>query len=40
MGKIEMSLADLCELYTLMELYEKTYGQPGIAVAELKERVK
>lgn len=40
MGKIEMSLADLRELYTLMELYEKTYGQPGITVAELKERVK
>lgn len=40
MGKIEMGLADLCELYTLMELYEKTYGQPGITVGELKESVR
>lgn len=40
MGRLEMSPADLCELYTLMELYEKTYGQAGITAAELKETVR
>ena len=35
-----MSPADLCELYTLMELYEKTYGQAGITAAELKENIR
>lgn len=40
MGRLEMKPADLCELYTLMELYEKTYGQTGITAAELKENVR
>lgn len=35
-----MGPADLCELYTLMELYEKTYGQAGITAAELKENIR
>jgi len=40
MGRLEMSPADLSELYTLMELYERTYGQAGITAAELKENVR
>ncbi len=40
MGRIEMSPADLSELYTLMELYEKTYEQSGKTIEELKESVR
>ncbi len=40
MGQMEMQLSDLCELYILVELYEKTYGQPGITIGELKETVR
>ncbi len=40
MGQMEMKLSDLCELYILVELYERTYGQPGITIGELKETVR
>ncbi len=40
MGNVEMKLADLRELYTLVELYERTYGQPGITAGELKESIR
>lgn len=40
MVKTEMQLSDLCELYILLELYEKTYRQPGITIEELKGSVR
>lgn len=40
MGNLEMRIADLRELYTLVELYERTYGQLGITTTELKAGVR
>ncbi len=40
MRQTEMQLSDLCGLYILLDLYEKTYRQPGIRIEELKEHVR
>ncbi len=40
MQRIKMKRTDLCELYILLELYERTYGQSGITAVELKECVR
>jgi len=40
MQRIEMKRSDLCELYILMDLYERTYEQSEITAGELKECVR